>query len=195
MKVAIVARAGTSSLAPWRDMGWEIWGMPWISYPRVTRLFDVHSQAFFGNEGDWFSDESWLQPAIERYPNIPWYCDPSRVSKYPNAIAFPLDEVNQSIPIPFYENSIAYQLALAIHEGAKEIGLWGVHMMGRLEFAIERPSVAYLIGLAQGRGINVIVAPGSPLFMSGYVNGRYGVSRELRVFPNANTGVCEAYSR
>lgn len=175
-KVAIVAKAGTSALAPWRDAEWEIWGMPWIGYPRVTHLFEVHTQAFCdASEGD-SRDEAWLPEALEKYAGVPVYCDPSRVHAFPTAIEYPLAEVKRSLPIPYLENTIAYQLALAIHEQVDEIGLWGVHMMGRGEFTWQRPSVTYLIGLAQGRGIKVTNVPGSPLFMSGYEGGRYGLT-------------------
>lgn len=170
-------------------MGWEIWGLPWISYPRVTRLFDLHSDELVSNSTPgWFTEQDWLKEANPQR-NVLCYCDPSRLHLYPNSVAFPLAEVNKSIPIPYYENTIAYQLALAIHEGAEEIGLWGVHMMGRQEFTLERPSVTYLIGLAQGKGIKVTVAPGSPLFMSAYTQGRYGVSMDMRDFPTANAGI------
>jgi hypothetical protein len=71
-------------------------------------------------------------------------------------------------------------LALARHEhlngkAIKEVGLWGVHMFAGYEAIISQPSVAYHIGLLQGIGVNVTTPPGSPLFMSNYVGGRYGV--------------------
>lgn len=173
-KVAIVGKAGTSSLAPWRDEEWEIWGMPWISCPRVTRLFDVHTQPFW-NKCSVLKDEDWMWHYRENCLDVPVYCDASRVGVFYKPVVYPLEEVTASLPIPYLENSIAYELALAIHEGVDEIGLWGVHMMGSAEYAEERPSVTYLIGLAQGRGINVSVVPGSPLFMSANIGGRYGL--------------------
>lgn len=177
MKVAIVARAGTSSLAPWRDTSWEIWGLPWIRYPRITRMFDVHTQTCMENCGnDYYVKDEWLDQFHTECPNTPVYCDKTRASKYKNAIEYPFEEIINFLPQPYLENSIAYQLALAIKEGAEEIGLWGVHMMARIEIEYERPSVTYLIGLAEGRGIKVYIPPGNPLFMSKYVDGRYGIN-------------------
>ena len=43
------------------------------------------------------------------------------------------------------------------------------------EAVISGPCVAYMVGLAQGRGIKVTVAQGSPLFASNFVAGRYGL--------------------
>jgi hypothetical protein len=174
-KIAIVAKAGTSALAPWRDEEWEIWGMPWISYPRVTRMFEIHAQSVADEDTGDDRESVWLPKFMAKNPDVPVYCHPSRAYAFPNPVIFPFEEVIASIPFPYLENTIAYQLALAIHEKVDEIGLWGVHMMGRSEFTWQRPSVIYLIGLAQGLGIKVTVAPGSPLFMSGYIGGRYGV--------------------
>jgi hypothetical protein len=179
MKVAIVGKAGTSGLAPWRDKEWEIWGMPWISCPRVTRLFDVHTQEFWDQNKD-MPEESWMPACRELYPDIPVYCDPSRVHAFNKAVAYPSEAI-ASLPFAYLENTIAYELALAIHEGVGEIALWGIHMMGSHEFAAERPSVTYLIGLAQGKGIKVSIAPGSPLMMSCHTAGRYGHTGGRRI--------------
>lgn len=173
-RVAIIGKAGTSGLAPWRDMQWEIWGMPWISCPRVTRLFDVHTQECWA-ENTKLKDADWIDMYRSEYADVPVYCDPSRFNVFINPVPFPFEEIRASLPFYYLENSIAYQLALAIHEGVDEIGLWGIHMTGSGEYIEERPSVTYLIGLAQGRGIDVTVAPGSPLFMSCNVAGRYGL--------------------
>jgi len=173
-KVAIIGKAGTSGNAPWRDTEWEIWGMPWISCPRVTRLFDVHTQECWEKSVK-LKDEDWIDMYRSEYADVPVYCDPSRSHVFINPVSFPFEEIRTTLPFYYLENSIAYELALAIHEGVDEIGLWGIHMFGSGEYIEERPSVTYLIGLAQGRGIKVTIAPGSPLFMSCNVAGRYGL--------------------
>lgn len=180
-KVAIIGKAGTHGHAPWRDETWEIWGMPWISHPRVTRMFDIHSEGCWAEYAHILTDDAWLPTFNEKYPDIPVYCDPSRIDKFSTAVEYPLAGVMAALPIPFLENTIAYELALAIHEGVDEIGMWGVHMMARGEFAFERPSACYLVGLAQGRGIKVSISPGSPLFMSCHMAGRYGQAGGLRL--------------
>jgi hypothetical protein len=154
-KVAIIGKGGTIALAPWDDEAWEIWGMPWLSCPRATRLFEMHSQACADTFEGQDRDDYWVPKSQQWFPGVPVYCDPSRLHVFPNAVEYPL-------------------------EGCDEIGLWGIHMMGRDEFAWQRPSVTYLIGLAQGQGVKVTIPPGSPLFMSGYEAGRYGVSMAKR---------------
>lgn len=186
-KIAIVARAGTSALAPFRDESWEIWCLPWIHVPRATLLFEIHSQQCVDEEPvELYRNSEWLPDALAYYADVPVLCDPSRTHLFPKGEDFPLAEVKACLPLSYLENSIAYQLAYAFYEHKvlgrtiAEIGLYGVHMMGRLEFVWERPSVIYYIGLLQGAGINVHLAPGSPLFMSGYLEGRYGIGGGFR---------------
>ncbi len=173
-KVAIIGKAGTVGLAPWRDETWEIWGMPWISCPRVDRFFDMHSQQMCDESVLFPEAKEWIAKTQEQFPDVPVYCDPTRAHAYKNPIEYPLNSVLKFLPIPFLENSIAYMLALAILEDVREIALYGVHLMASGEYAFERPSVTYLVGLAQGRGILVTIAPGSPLFISDFNAGRYG---------------------
>lgn len=182
-KIAIVGKGGTASLAPWQDDAWEIWGLPWIAYPRVDRLFDIHSQAF------WDETEASRKLAAEwepRLPDAPILVDPSRLGRFPRAGPFPLDRVCATLPIVYLENSIAYMMALAIAEHANgaaidRIGLWGVHMRGTPEYLDERASVTFLAGLAMGRGISIDIPPGNPLFMSTWNAGRYGLGGGKRM--------------
>ena len=81
----------------------------------------------------------------------------------PNAKAYPFDEVAKSIGAYYFNSSIAYPFALAIHEGAEEIGLWGVDMDAGEEYAYQRPNMEYLIGIARGKGIKVHIPDESPL--------------------------------
>ena len=88
----------------------------------------------------------------------------------PSSIAYPLDEVMDvfkgfprgrwSDQKDWYNSSPAYMLALAIHEGAETIGLYGIDVLDDSEFSYESPCLEYLIGLAVGRGIEVIIPEG-----------------------------------
>jgi hypothetical protein len=176
MKVAIVVRGGTSALAPWRDEEWAIWGVPWIAYPRISRFFEIHEESFYTGPDE--LRDGYVAANIRNYPDVPVYCTASMAHHFNAPVLYPFDEVIASLPVPFLEDSVSYMLALAIHERVDEIGLWGVHMMGA--YASHRPAVTYLVGLAQGMGIKVTNCPGSPLFMSHYVHGRYGISTETR---------------
>jgi hypothetical protein len=175
-KIAIVVRGATHVDAPWQDKEWEIWGLPWISYPRVDRFFEIHEiECFSGPDPE---RDGQITANAKKLPDVPCYCTNSRAHLFHDARPYPFEDVFKSLPIVFLEDSVAHMIALAIHEGCDELALYGVHMMGA--YASHRPSVTYLVGLAQGRGIKVTIPPGSPLFMSMYVQGRYGISLETR---------------
>ena len=188
-KVAIIGKAATVAFTPWHDPDWEIWGMPWLECPRATRLFEMHDQSVADASKGKEADDAWAPKVSKIFPGVPVYCDPSRMHRFENAIEYPLAEVLASLPFRYLETTISYEIALAIHEGVEEIGLFGIHMMGRDEFVWQRPSVTYLIGLAQGRGIKVSLAPGSPLFLSGFQSGRYGsgtITRDISAITGWN---------
>lgn len=167
--------------------------MPWINYdpsggdnPRVTRLFEIHDQAYIDTLSPEDGDASWIDWSRGLYPDVPVYCDPTRMHLFKNAIEYPLKEVMDYLPFPSLESTLSYMVGCALYECRDEemkLGLYGVHMMGRGEFNWQRQSVQYLVGYAQGRHGRdaVIIPPGSPLFMSGYIAGRYGRLGGMRV--------------
>jgi hypothetical protein len=148
--------------------------MPWISHPRISRFIDCHEQSSYTGPNE-FRDGIM---ARNNELDVPVYCPESRFHAYRNPALYPLKGVMDFLPIPYLENSVAYMMALALYEGCEELGLYGVHMQG--PYIHHRPSVTYLVGLAQGMGINVTIPPGSPLFMSMYMQGRYGITTETR---------------
>lgn len=170
MKVAIIGMAkSTRDLAPYTDPSWTIWGVngTWTVAPRLDAILDLHAPWIY----EWepyrrppghvehlkaFSGDVYL---IERRDDIP------------RSIAYPIDAVIRSIGRPYLTSSIAMAVALAIHQGAAEIGLWGVDMATAGEYADQRPCLEYLLGLAEGRGIAVSLPEGCPI-LDGPVYGR-----------------------
>lgn len=76
---------------------------------------------------------------------------------------YPFDAVAKTIGQAYWNSSIAYAMALAIHEGAQEIAIYGVDMDGTDEFGYQKANMEYLIGVARGRGIRVYIPPQSAL--------------------------------
>lgn len=117
----------------------------------------------------------------ERLNSLPKLYMQKAYPEYPNAIAFPYDEVIAAIGADYFNSSIAYMLGLAIADGAEEIGLYGVDMKASEEYGFQRANCEYLIGVARGRGIKVYVPEISPLckFQNDPTNpefaGRYGL--------------------
>jgi hypothetical protein len=62
-----------------------------------------------------------------------------------------------------FTSSTAYALALAIYQGKKQIELVGIEMTSDTEYVRQRPGVMFWLGIAVGRGINVVIH--SPLLM------------------------------
>lgn len=80
-------------------------------------------------------------------------------------------ERKQATDTPYFDSSIAYEIALAIHEGFKEIMVVGVDLNTQGEYVWQRSGVSYLLGLAQGRGITVVLPDNCPL-LQGNCYGR-----------------------
>lgn len=166
-KVAICGTAPSLIEAPVDDPTWEVWGCngTWNMLARCDRYFEMHG-----------FDE---QVAVEVYgPGfLPWAasfdgpiygqeCSPwARLGKrFPieRAVSL-LGEVMASTP--------GYMLALALLEGYREVGLWGIDLLAAREYQQQREWLQRLIGWAQGRGIVVTLPPGCSLASVPY---RYG---------------------
>jgi hypothetical protein len=172
MKIAICGRSpGTQSQAPWKDNTWQKWGLPWDAgyWAEMDRFFEMHPRDELEKpEADRPSDY-WekLQEVIDWGPIYMQQEWPD----IPRSVAYPLKEVNDDVFKDFpraawddqkdwYNSSPAYMLALAMYEHADVIGLWGIDCGQEGEYAYENPNLAFLIGLAIGRGIEVILPQG-----------------------------------
>jgi hypothetical protein len=155
MKVAVVGMSPSCADAPWDDPTWLKWGLPWHDgyWARMDRLFEMHDMRLLRSEhckrpNGYFERlaGAYMQQA---YPEV-------------GAVRYPFEEVAQTTGY-YWNSSIAYAMALAIHEGAEEIGLWGVDMKGDDEYGYQKPNMEFLVGLAMGRGIKVHIPETSPL--------------------------------
>lgn len=176
LKVAIVGLAADSRTGiPW-GTDWEVWGLPWDAEYALQfhRTFEPHEMRDLKAR-----PQKWLSEHLERLGECSNLYMQEAYPEVPNAIRYPREEVAKTVQDEAWASSIAYAMALAIHEGAQEISLYGVHMEAHSEYACQRPNLMYLIGFARGRGIEVSVHPASPLMQ--YVSdpdahyvGRYG---------------------
>ena len=87
-------------------------------------------------------------------------------------------------PEPFIESSIGYILAMALakwdNDFVSDISLYGINMDGSDEYTYQRPNVAYLIGKAEGLGINVHLPKACGLLSSQWTAGVYGHPKNIR---------------
>jgi hypothetical protein len=108
-------------------------------------------------------------------------CDPRAMDSFKNGFPYPLDAVRAFLPKrDFLECTISYMVAYALLKGARRIGLWGCHFTGKDEYQYQLPSLTWLLGYAEAKGVEIVIGPGGPLLVSGYNAGRYGVNHDMR---------------
>lgn len=141
------------------DSGLELWGLPWDEgyWPMYSRLFEMHDLRLL-ESAESKRKSGYLTRLQESH--APVYM---QESYFKNANKYPFDDVAKSIGRYYFNSSIAYAMALAIHEKAEEIHVYGVDMKASDEFGYQKPNMEYLIGVAVGKGIKVHIPDESPL--------------------------------
>lgn len=197
-KVAIVGFAPSSMrLAPYADESWEIWTLNNIyasfDIPRWDRWFELHRnfREYPAMHDARMDVESLVKgdarPVVKSVHHLDWLQQqaPERPIYFvepqediPAAVPYPLEELKawcqQHEFAAYFTNSISYMIAMAIAEGYKTIGIWGVDMAAEGEYQQERPSVEYWLGLARGLGIKVVLPKESELLKARF----YGFERD-----------------
>lgn len=84
---------------------------------------------------------------------------------FPATVAYPLGEVVRDLRIAYFSNTVAYAIALAIHEKVDVIQLWGCDFSYENSAAYEpgRACVEFWISQAMARGIRVQFSPNTRL--------------------------------
>ncbi len=190
-KVAIVGFCGTSrDRTPYEDASFEIWGLNrgYIFMLRADRWFDMHSPSIRGWE--------MRRPGTAAIKHMDWlrdfggpvYLHEAEPDAIPNSITYPLQEIAADLgpwvyrldehgaqtditSAPYLTSSISYEIALAIYEKFEEIHILGVDLNTESEYVWQKPGVEYLIGVATGRGIKVVLPDNCPL-LQGKLYGR-----------------------
>lgn len=171
LKVAIVGTAPTSrDQAPFSDPSWEIWGQAQPDLPRWTRWFELHDLGMI--ERDYSELWGWLAKRDGSQPVYLAKADP----RIQGSVAFPRDEIVKRFGPYFLTSTVAWEMALAICEGATDIALYGIEMSAESEYAAQKPGCQHFITLARHHGINVTIPAGcellspQPLYALGEVN-------------------------
>lgn len=167
MKVAVIGMADSCSEAPWNDPTWEKWGLPWHEgyWRRMDRTFEMHDIRLLDSEHS--KRDSGYFARLKECKGL--YMQDAYVEE---ALRYPFEAVAETTGA-YWNSSAAYAMAMAIHEGATEIGLWGVDMAADDEYGYQKPNMEYLIGLAMGKGIRVYIHHSSPLLKFNPVGVRF----------------------
>jgi hypothetical protein len=187
MKVALIGTCPSSRmLAPFTNGDWEIWACsPGNAYgilPRITRWFEIHGDLGWAESGKWGAGKyvDWLnEQDFKIYAQNREYIKKS--------IVYPLEEMINKHSLYFFTSTFAYMMALAIAEGATEIGLFGIDMTLPGEYAEQRPAMQHFIVMCMAMGIKIGAPDESDIMLPpplyGYVDSTER-GRKLHVYQN-----------
>jgi hypothetical protein len=170
-KIALIGSAPSSvTLAPFTDDSWTIWGCSPGAYPhikRCDRFFELHrrepGKPWFAREYvEFLANLKCPVTVVEPWPELPTYS------------LLPKDELIRKFGPYVFKSSLSWMMAMAVMEGATEIGLWGVDMAAREEWQFQRTALQCLMWRIQEEPYNcsVTLPPESDLWMPG---GLYGL--------------------
>ena len=165
-KVAILGMASGHQRAPFYKHDWEVWGLNngyllWTDdngkLP-IHRWFELHPNSDLTRRRRPADHQERLAaltiPVYSFWPKNPWKVQHPRVYPLTKAVRVGRD---------YFACTFAYQIALALVEGFREIALYGTPLNGSREALIERPCVEWWLGLAEGRGVKVTVDHDQPI--------------------------------
>ena len=177
--VAIVGNASTTLPYAKPSQADEFWTMnhlflkmlPAGDIPRVDRLFELHEEAWFRRKELNESAELYWEKLQESLP-FPVYMHDVHPS-VPSSVKYPKEEVilnllagfcdSAGMIREFFTSSGAGRFALAIYEGFERIELYGCEMQYGTEYYYQQPGGTFWIGLALGKGIDVVLHENSTL--------------------------------
>ena len=172
-KVAIVGFAdGHRDHAPFKDPTFEIWGLNRLHNvmpdKKWDRWFEIHDLHMYDDEPDHMAFLHDFKGPVYIRPQDYGYFD------IPNAVPLPFGQIAEDFH-PYFTNSVSYELAMAIGMGFKEIHVYGVDMAQdnilEAEYAFQRPSCEFFLGVAVGRGIKLFLPSGCDLLVTSHLYG------------------------
>jgi hypothetical protein len=174
-KIALIGTAGTMTFAPWHDPSWEIWAhnSAAIVCPRVDRIFDLHPRDFIEIPKRWNKNYlKWLQ----RCP-VPIYMQ-QHYPDIPQSVRYPKERVLAEFR-RYFSSQAAWMIALALTEGVTHLGFFGIHYAAAEERGAQRAGCEYWMGVAEGKGVQLVMPTGCPLLrepklLYGYENYKNG---------------------
>jgi hypothetical protein len=172
--VYIVGFAPSWPDTPWDDPNAHYWGMNALHKLAGEKRWDAWFQLHdieTSHPQDKDEHLQWLAQS-----NVPVWMWAEQIEKYPlpNAVPYPREAMVAKYG-KYFTNTVSWMTALAIEQGYKKIGIYGVDMAQDSEYQSQRPSCEYFIGLARGLGIEVEIPRTSDLlknpFLYGYDDG------------------------
>lgn len=170
----------------WNEVGSLKDDRPGYWAKKVDLLLQLHVPAIWRNPKNINHPEhyGWLQ----REHNFPIYMQ-DQYADVPSSVKYPKEEIIKALlpniwrdvdgkvdQVKNFTSSTAYALALAIYLGKTRIELAGIEMASDTEYVRQRPGVLFWLGVATGRGVDVVLH--SPLLMN---DKDYGYTGEVMI--------------
>lgn len=199
-RCAILGTAPSWKQCPWNDPSLMILGLndAWVlGYPRADAWFDLHPfSAFAYYDRGKALDPRAIPAGAYLRPNghlewlaqqkIPVYLQQAQPN-WKHSITFPRDEVLAfwskfwpwrvsrkgiaSQGTDYEVSSPAWMFMWAVAQGFTEIHIYGIHLSTEWEYLQQRPNLEFLIGVASGLGVKVVLPDYVPICKSEF---RYG---------------------
>lgn len=157
-KIAIVGYTMSQRQAPWDSPDWYVMGMnnmhTIVQNTRWDGWIDLHDRRTIDGDPVHLA---WLRE-LHTFPVYMLHPSP----EFPSSRPFPAGDLVARFG-DYFTNTVAWQVAWAITQvewaigDGAEIGVWGVDMAQGTEYAAQRPSCEYMIGVARGMGIDVTI--------------------------------------
>ena len=164
-KIAIVGFTSSRNEAPWDDPTFEKWicNNLWKFVPedKWDRLYDLHEHHNIVKDAEHAGYLARCEKPVYVFEPKP---------EWPTSVAFPKDEILETLG-RYFTNSISWMVAHALMEGATELHIYGVDLAQGTEYAQQRPSAEYMLGIAVGMGVKVYIPPSSDLLHAGTLYG------------------------
>ena len=158
-KIAILGGAATIRFAPWADMSWELWSHA-SCRDRCKRapdlLFDLHPPELWRSPVRKNWDPEYLKWLKRNH--LPIYMQ-DRYKEVPASIKYPFETMITEFPRGYMTNQSAYMIALALMQGVTHLAVYGCHYQHHSEYWVQRGSMEYWLGVAEGRGVHVLIPP------------------------------------
>jgi len=132
--------------------------------PRIDRCFEMHHRDWYlrkelpGAVAYW----EWLKSAA--CPIVMQDVDP----EIPSSVRYPYEEIVADLFSglkrgeelnPYFTSSVSFMLALAVYEKWDRVEIYGIEMATGTEYGYQKPGGEFMIGLAVGRGVEVVLHP------------------------------------
>ena len=195
-KIAILGTTPTRMAGPINDESWEIWtiGPGGKDHHRWDRLFETHTTwpedfgALDDKKKSYLDDLSQVKkPQIVhtivdmRRQLVEWaynlghdekWLNQNIRGKWPAQIVIDREGLFKKYRRMWFSTSICYAVAMAIEEGATDIGCWGIDLESGEEYIAQHWGCAYFLDLARLAGVNLHFPPGS------------GLTRDINPYPD-----------